>query len=132
MELGTATVNGSIGLFAPLSAAANYEFRSQGTALAQATTSNTFAAPITNVLTALGNISGDSAILRVNGAQAASSTADQGTGNYGNYVLNIFSRNQASLFFNGRFYGSVGRGAQSNDQQIAALEGYMNTKTRAF
>jgi hypothetical protein len=31
-----------------------------------------------------------------------------------------------------RFYGSVGRGAQSNDQQIAALEGYMNTKTAAY
>lgn len=132
MELGTATVNGGIGLFAPLSAAANYEFRSTGTATAQATTSNTFAAPITNVLTALGNISGDSAILRVNGSQAASSTADQGTGNYGNYVLNIFSRNQASLFFNGRFYGGVVRGAQSNDQQIAALEGYMNSKTKAY
>jgi hypothetical protein len=89
-------------------------------------------APTTNVLTGLGDISGDSAILRINGSQADSSTSDQGTGNYGNYVLNFFSRNQASLFFNGRFYGSVGRGAQSNDQQIAALEGYMNTKTKAY
>jgi hypothetical protein len=64
--------------------------------------------------------------------QAASSTADQGIGNYGNYPLYLFGRAGTSLFYNGRFYGSVGRGAQSNDQQIAALEGYMNTKTAAY
>jgi hypothetical protein len=55
-----------------------------------------------------------------------------GTGNFGNYPLYLLSRAGTSLFFNGRFYGSVGRGAQSNDQQIAALEGYMNSKTKAY
>jgi hypothetical protein len=113
---------------------ADYNFASRGSlALSNAQVSvGAYPAPITNVLTGIGDISGDSAILRINGTQVASSTADQGTGNYGNYPIYLFSRAGTSLFFNGRFYGGVGRGAQSNDQQIAALEAYMNTKTAAY
>jgi hypothetical protein len=129
----SSTTDGTFSLRGPSGAGVNsFEFTSRGTTLRSADTLSGYVAPITGVLTGIGNISGDSAILRVNGVQAASNTGDQGTGNYGNYVLNLFSRNQASLFFNGRFYGGVGRGAQSNDQQIAALEGYMNTKTAAY
>jgi hypothetical protein len=114
----------------------NYAFGSRGAGPMgipiAATGTNTFAAPITNVLTGLGDISGDSAILRVNGSQAASNTADQGTGNYGNYLLILFSRNAAGNFFNGRFYGGVVRGAQSSAQQISDLESFMNTLTKAY
>jgi hypothetical protein len=114
------------------SAVADYGFRTAGSLISNALSSASFVAPTTNVLTGIGDISGDSAILRINGTQVASSTADQGTGNYGNYQMFLFMRAGTSLPFNGRFYGSVGRGAQSNDQQIAALEGYMNTKTAAY
>ena len=87
---------------------------------------------MTAVLTGSSSISDDVAVLRNNTVQVASSTGDQGTGNYGNYAVYLFSRAGTASFFNGRFYGSVGRGAQSNDQQISALEGYMNTKTAAY
>jgi hypothetical protein len=46
--------------------------------------------------------------------------------------MNLGRRSDNTLFFNGRFYGGVVRGAQSNDQQISALEGYMNSKTKAY
>jgi hypothetical protein len=109
----------------------DYLYGSSGTVFVSVEPSG-YSAPTTNVLTGTSDISGDSLILRVNGSQQASSTSNQGTGNYGNYPLYMFSRAGASRFFNGRFYGGVGRGAQSNDQQIAALEGYMNTKTAAY
>jgi hypothetical protein len=132
-ELGTNvdSVNGSFGLLAPGTATNDIRWRSRGTTTVSATQTG-ISAPVTAILTGSSSISDDVAVLRNNTVQVASSTNDQGTGNYGNHVLNIFSRNQASSFFNGRFYGSVGRGAQSNAQQIAALEGYMNTKTAAY
>jgi hypothetical protein len=133
MELSVASGSnaGSFQVRSPNGAANNYLFGSVGT-VESLTTASGYVAPITNVLTGLGDISGDSAILRINGVQASSSTSDQGTGNYGNYPLYLFSRAGTSLFFNGRFYGGVGRGAQSNDQQNAALTAYLNSKTRAF
>jgi hypothetical protein len=129
----SATNAGAFVLLAPSSLLSNYAFRSRGSANTVLTSTNSvFAPPITNVVSGLGDIPGDSAIIRVNGTQAASSTENQGAGNYGNYPLYLFSRAGTQFFFNGRFYGSVGRGAQSNDQQIAALEGYMNNLTKAY
>jgi hypothetical protein len=124
--------NGTFNMSTVSAGLAGYVYTNKGTNARDAAVSFGYAAPITNVLTGIGDISGDSVILRINGAEVANSTLDQGTGNLGNYPLYMFGRNGASLFFNGRFYGSVGRGAQSNDQQIAALEGYMNTKTAAY
>lgn len=94
--------------------------------------SGAYAAPVSNVITALGNISGDSSVLRVNGAQAASSASDQGTGNFGNYPLYIGRRAGTSAPFNGRLYGLIVRGAESTAAQIAQTEQYMNSKTRAY
>jgi hypothetical protein len=107
-----------------------FDYQSKGTVSVGVTSSRT--APITSILTGLSNISGDSAILQVNGVQASSSTSDQGTGNYGNYPLYIGARAGTSLFFGGRLYGTVGRGALNNDQQNAALTAYLNSKTKAF
>ena len=126
------TNNGAFFVGAPFSAGANYGINTKGTATAPTATTNIFAAPITNVLTGLGNISGDQAILRVNGTQAAISTADQGTGNYGNYPLYIGARAGTSLWFNGHLYNLIVRGAQSTDQQIIDAERYINEKTRAY
>jgi hypothetical protein len=133
MELSVASGSnsGSFQVRSPSGAANNYLFGSVGT-VESLTTASGYVAPITNVLTGLGDISGDSAILQVNGVQASSSTSDQGTGNYGNYPLYIGARAGTSLFFGGRLYGSVGRGALNNDQQNAALTAYLNSKTRAF
>lgn len=84
-----------------------YGFKSRGTANAWAQTSSTYSAPITNVISGIGDISGDQSILRINGTQAAISTTDQGTGNYGNYPLYIGARAGSSLWFNGRLYQLV-------------------------
>jgi hypothetical protein len=123
--------NGAIGLASPASSDIN-AVRAQQRGTTFVGFNVTINSPWTRVLTQTVDISGDQSILRENGTQAGSSTSDLGTGNFGNYPLYLLSRAGTSLFFNGRFYGSVGRGAQSNDQQIAALEGYMNTKTAAY
>lgn len=91
-----------------------------------------YAAPITNVVSAVSSISGDSATLRVNGVTAATKSADQGTGNFGSYPIYIGYRAGTSLFFNGNLYSLVIRGALSNASQITAAESYTNSKTGAY
>lgn len=132
VELSTiASGNGAFYVAAPESGA-NYSFKSNGTVSQSFVVASGYSAPITNVLSGIGNISGDQAILRVNGTQAAISTADQGTGNYGNYPLYIGARAGSSVFFNGRLYGMVIRGAETNSTDIYKTEDYLNTKTRAY
>ena len=129
----TATNAGSFFVALPIASTASYRFESKGTVISSA--SSLFAAypaPITNVLTGIGDISGDQAILRVNGVQAASSTADQGTGNFGNYPLYIGARAGSSLWFNGRLYGMVVAGKQASAAEIQDTEKYMNLKTAAY
>jgi len=128
--------NGVFVLGAPWSPATKrYSFNSNGNAGSvseAATTSATFNAPITNVLTGIGDISGDIATLRINAVQAATSSSDQGTGNYGNYPLYIGRRNNATLPLNGNLYSLIIRGAQSTDSQISATETWVNGKTGAY
>lgn len=111
-----------------------YGFQSLGSGTTgDAATSNTYAAPITNVLTCIGDIANDVAILRANGTQAATSAADQGTGNYLAYPLYIGARAGTSTFFNGRLYGLIGRfGPSLSAGQIANTEGWLNAKTGAY
>jgi hypothetical protein len=125
------TNNGSFSVVAPSSAAPDFGFVSKGTLIRPAVGTG-FAAPITNVLTGIGDISGDVCTLRVNGVQAVSDTGDQGSGNYGNYPLYIGARNNASLFFNGWLSSLIVRGAQSTQSQIEATEAWVNGKTGAY
>ena len=107
-----------------------YRWVSRGTSAA--TVADTSSAPITNVLSGIGNISGDQAILRVNGTQAAISTSDQGIGTYGNYQMYIGARAGTSLWFNGRLYGLVVAGKQASASEIASTEAWLNQKTGAY
>ena len=92
-----------------------------------------YAAPITNVLTHHGDISGDAVSLRINGVQAAQSTADQGTGNYLAYPLYIGRRGGTASQFNGRLYSLIVRfGSNLPAATIEKAEKYINTKTRAY
>jgi len=78
----------------------------------------------------LAEISQDQNILRINGAQAASSTQDQGAGNYGNYPLYLFRRGGTSSTFNGHFYGGIIRfGDNLPIETIEQTESYMAAKT---
>jgi hypothetical protein len=121
---------GTIATFAPYNAGTgNYAFRSFGTAQVDATTASTFAAPVTSVLSGIGDIAGDNSTLRVNGAQAATSATNQGTGNFGNYPLFIGARNSASLFFSGHLYSLIVRGTQSDSKRISSTETWVAGKT---
>ncbi len=123
--------NGYFVMFAPDSPH-QYNVNSKGTVNAAAAVDSGYAAPITNVISGIGNISGDQVILRANGAQAAISTSDQGTGNYGNYPLYIGARAGTSLWFNGRLYGLVVAGKQASASEIASTEAWLNQKTGAY
>lgn len=110
----------------------NYIFRSRGTITANAITPGNYTPPITNVLTGIGNISGDVSSLRVNGVEAAATLTDQGTGNYGNYPLYFGRRGGANLPFSGFLYSMIVRGAASSVSQIDNTETWVNGKTGAY
>jgi len=109
-----------------------YLWNSSGSS-SSSTVASGYAAPITNVLTGIGDIAADTAILRVNAAQAGSYAADQGTGDYGNYPVYIGRRGGTSLPFNGRIYSLICRfGPNLTADQIAQTEAWVNSKTGAY
>lgn len=97
------TNNGTLNLYADK--APRWVWSSKGSANAGVTSSDSYSSPITSIITGTGDISGDRAIMRINGELAASSSVDQGTGNFGNHPLYLFRRGGSSLPFNGWFYG---------------------------
>lgn len=128
-QIGTFTVH------APATpSASSYMFASRGTFNRAIETPSNFPIPITNVLTGLGDISGDVCMIRVNGLVQGNNTADQGTGNYGNYQLYIGSRAAGpTQVFNGRIYPLIVRfGANLSAQQISDTETWVNGKTKAY
>jgi hypothetical protein len=123
MELTIGSTNGWFAIYAPgSSTAAKFQITSQGTtARAAFTTSSTWNAPVTAVVTGQGDISGDSVLLRLNGSQIASSVLDQGSGNYANSVMYILSRS-ASIRLSGILYTLIIRGAATPTGTIADFE----------
>jgi hypothetical protein len=93
---------------------------------------NSLTAPITFVYSGLGDISGDSSILRSNGLQIASSAADQGTGNYGNYPVYVGMRGGATFPFSGRIYSVIIRAAATSGVDLTNTETWVNSKTGAY
>jgi hypothetical protein len=105
-----------------------YQASSHGT-VNRTAIANGFSAPITNVVTGLGDIAADVIILRANGVQVAQGIAGQGTGNYLTYPLYIGRRGGASLPFNGQIYGLVLRfGANLDAATITQTETWMGQR----
>jgi hypothetical protein len=131
LETGTTGGNSSITLAAPRTSTVSYAFTSRGSSEGDARTgANTFVAPIANVLTGIGDIAGDNALVRVNGVQAGQSTADQGTGNYAAAAIYIGARNNAEFFFSGHLYGLIARfGPNLDTGQISSTETWVAGKT---
>lgn len=131
LSAAAAINNGSFYVAAPEStgASGNYTFLCGGTAGLTSISSGTLLAPNTSVLTGIGEISTDTKLLRINGAQVASSAGDQGTGNFGTYPLYIGSRANTSLFFNGHLYSLIIAGTQLQSGSITATEQYVAGKT---
>lgn len=129
----SATSDGALALLASAASNPNYVFRSRGTTSTDATAPSSYVAPITNVITGLGDISGDRSTIRVNGSQVAQNVNDQGTGNYLAYPLYIGRRGGSSLPFNGRLYQLVARfGPNIDAARIAQVERFINSKTGAY
>ena len=113
--------NGTFALSAPFGAnATNAAFVSRGTTAVSRIVTN-IAAPSSIVLVGIGNISGGACKLGINGTYGTSS-ASQGTGNYGNYPLYIGRRGGTSLPFNGHIYSLIGIGRLTTDAETTALE----------
>jgi len=132
VELSTTFGNaGSLAVRAPRTAAeATYDFNSGGTTSRSAVSPSSYPAPITNVLTGLGDIGGDLVALRLNGTQVAQSTADQGTGNYLAYPLYLGMRAGTSLPFNGNVFSLLVRfGANLTTDQTTDTETWVAGKT---
>lgn len=123
--------NGSFILAAGTSTVAgpNYHASSKGTSIATANSTSSFAAPISNVITDGFDILGDINVLRLNGTQNATSTSDQGTGNFGNHPIFIGRRNNATSPFNGRDYGILVVGKAASAGEISDTETWLAAKT---
>jgi len=125
--------NGSFAIFNPN--AAEWETRLKGDLANGSYRPATFTAPITNVVTLLGDLanptSAQKIIPRINGVikQNTFNGGAIGTGNFGNYPLYIGRRNNVSLPFNGRIYQMVVCGKTLSAAELAATESYVATKT---
>ena len=126
----SSNVGGSNGAFRLASINSNvWRYTSKGTSGVNANATD-YTPPVTSVLTGLSDITNDVNTIRVDGAEKASSTANQGDGPFGNYPLNLGARNSgASFHLDGRVYGLIVRGALSNASEIASAETYIAGKT---
>lgn len=105
---------GTFAVFAPdTAAAATFTARSRGTSISSAVSPAAYAAQITAILTALGDIAGDSSSLRVNGVTVRTDNTDEGTGSYTAQPLNIGKRGNNTLPFNGRLQALTVRAAST-------------------
>jgi hypothetical protein len=113
--------------FANSGGTSNWASNSRGSAAAAAVSISTGAAPNTAVLSMNTDISGDVLTMRAN-RTFGQATTDQGTGNFGTYVLYLGRRGGTTLPFAGNIYGLIVRGAMSTDAQIVAGERYLAAK----
>lgn len=130
VELSPSVVTnaGAFRLAAPAGVSASLSFAARGSATQIAEVATGYPSPRSSVLTGIADISSDSIVLRENSTQLASSSADLGTGNFGNYALNIGARAGTSGFFNGRLYGLIVAGKTASNDEIINNEQWMNSR----
>jgi len=124
---------GSFYVIAPVISGAtrSYGAASRGTVLATSfMTGNTLPAPNSSVLTYIADISADTSILYANRIQVATSSVDQGTGNYLAYPAYIYSRSGTLIPFNGLDFGHAVRfGPNLDAATIARVEALIARNT---
>ena len=131
------TLQGSFSVFGP-GDSDNYYFTLGGTTRASLKTQN-FVSPHLAVISLNFDISGatrateifprvNSAIPTLTGADAT----DAGTGNFGNNILYLGSRNGNSLYNAGNVHSIIVRGALSTAQEITNTETWVNQRTGAY
>jgi len=134
LELSAAygTNAGTFYLAAPESTglSGDFSFASRGSATPVAAKSPTTLAPASRVVAGIGSISTDTSILRVNGAQVASTVTDQGTGNYLAYPIYTGRRGGTTMPANILLYSKIIRfGATLTAAQIASTERWTAQRT---
>jgi len=129
VEFGGGTDNGAFNVFNFTDGRLYFENR--GT-IVRSAASSVLTGPIKALLTGIGKISTDTALLRINGAQVATNSADQGTGNYGDYKFYMGSRGGASLPFNGRIYGITVIGKLLTESELVVLEQWHRRMGRIY
>lgn len=88
--------------------AGNFGFKSRGSVNVSAAQSSVILAPISSVITGVGDVAADIQTIYSNGVQVGFSGVDQGTGNYSNAPLNVFSRNNGAAHpFSGHISGLI-------------------------
>ncbi len=91
-----------------------------------------YAIPDPFVLTGESKISTDTCQLSLNGELVQATTLNQGTGNYGNYVLNIGSRNGTSTFFKGFLDALIVRGKSIQRFQKSGITQWISLRQRGY
>lgn len=115
-------------MFAPLNPG-DITFRSAGATTQSNASKTSIPAPVSAVVTGIGDIGGNLSRLRYNGAVAFSNNTAQGGGNYGTGLLHIGRRAGASLPFGGRMYGLIIRAVASTAAEISNTEQYLSAKS---
>lgn len=133
MEFGASAPNGSLSLWSPPFANGGFAFWSKGTLLSSNAYTNTPLSPSSRIISGIGEISTDTAALRINGVQSATSAQDQGTGNYLAYPAYFGRRGGTTLPFNGYTFREIGRfGPNLDAATIANVENWINQNTGAY
>jgi len=132
-ETSTTTTTGTLSSLPSYSGAGVGPYWDVWSSGASISTPATYPAPQTVVQTHIADISAPVSTLRINGVQAATSTASQGAGNFISGPLNLGRRAGGGFPFNGRLYGLILRfGPNLNIGQIASAESWINSKTGAY
>jgi hypothetical protein len=112
------------------SGGANYNFRTKGSTTVAEQIRSPFAAPITNVLAAISDMSAPSVLLRVDGNEIAAVTTNPGAVNYGSNIITVGRRINEISYFNGHLHQLITRfGTNLEVAQIESAEAYVAGKT---
>lgn len=108
IEFGNANDVGTFGLWAPDNNEPNhYSVKSRGSAAGAKTVSEEHPFPHTALITTIGSIKHPVTRLRVDGEIEGQFNYTQGSGNFGQYYLNIGSRNRGEGYFSHGYLGST-------------------------
>jgi hypothetical protein len=120
------TNNGS---FAMIQNGLRFDFANRGTAASVTTDAEggAITIPATKTLIGIATI-GDYARMIMNGVETTAPSNATGTGNYGNHVLYIGARNNSSLRFNGKIYGTFFTNTTMSAAEILAAQTYLDAK----
>jgi hypothetical protein len=114
---------------APNSTGDTYGIGSRGSGTGQTQTYSGFASPHTAIITFLGDIAGSSASARINGVQQFVDTDSQGTGNYGNHIIDFYARNNSSLYWTGFDFGTLIFGKAMSTYSVQKYENFIAKNT---